>query len=408
MINEYYLTLIEKLKTELPENELINLLNQIAETQEPLFINPLQDAYKIHKSSTFSHYFIYTIGKIDSPKKISFAKSTLKAKDTQFKDLNYALDILSDMKYFDQDCIDILEKKLPAILRNKDLLHKNWLIGSILSYLEYAHRLDIIDKYLHKLFKSSNFHSDVRELALKCWFLNNPTERIEFLSTNFANFKKVKGLEEYLVKVCVKLEKNDAEKVMEIIHTDGSTNAKNLLQYYQNSIPVREILAIKEEINQNSRTGVIGQDIFGRDKNFNKQLKPASSKDELVSRLNYLRSSLQNFNPILKSHGLDDNEIKKILKNAETKDYKKSINSAEIYLYSKGVILSKELGALRKLNRLISIILHPDKDEILKNLLEEFKISNEYQNQNWEDVHYKILEIYLSILKSISKKIKHC
>lgn len=411
MRDEYHLILIEKLKSALPQKELTDLLNEIAKTQEPIFIEPLQDVYKTYKSSPFSHNIIWTIAQIDSTKKIRFAKNVLKAKETQYKDLQYALEILRNTRYYEQDGINILKNKLPTIIKAKDLLHRNFLVRDVLSYLKDAQRLDIIDTDLPQLYKDRDYNSEIRELSLKYWILNNPTERIEYLSNHYAKFNKDEKLEEHLAKVCTELDYHSAQELRQIILLQGSNNAKNIIEYYQNSIPVKEILLIRDKINSISKSGIIGTTIFTKDENFHKQLKPAANVDEFEGKCNSLRASLKSFNTLLRFHDLDEETIERVLPSTIKKDdYDKGINCFELFLYSKGIMISEETSLLRKLNKLLSTILHPEnreKEKILTSILTKFDLLDIYLNKEWDRLHYEILKIYLEILERVCNKIEN-
>jgi len=406
MSTEHNSLLLSRLNSDFPEQELWELLDEIKEIGDPIFLYPLYSLYQSKKNKGIAFKIVDIIGKIKSPSKEQIIKDILREVEPGTFEFDSILNIIIQEKYFDAKTFDILQSAIPILIKEKKMSFRDIKMGKILTCFNEAKLLPQISDYLQSVYEDSSFGSSTREYALENWIGISSDNRILSLIENYSKIKEEEALEKAFVRISMKFPERQKRKIQDKIFSEGSVIAKDTLLECRNKQMVQNIVALKDTINNDAICGLIGIYIFGRNNNIEKQFQTISSEEELMSKCSFLRISIQDFNPLLKNYGISKEEIQKIFPDIPPTDLKKSINSLEIYSFSKGLDIKDEVRELRKINNLVGLLsahtnLLDDKIEMLKN----FKLFNIYEEHAWGELHYQLLKLYYHNLKKLKNKI---
>jgi hypothetical protein len=425
--------LIAKLYSTVDSDEMIHVLNEIAEIRDPIFLYPLYETYKKNKNSHISHYFITTLNELDSNDVIQIAFEIGENPETKDVDRNYILEIFNKRKIYEQRAIDIAVVSLQAFISSKDT--NEFDLYAILFYLENAGALSKIESELQVIFTNDKFNINSREYAFEKWLKIDPKRNLQSIIDNFSTIKQNDKLEYLIAKVISKWQGPKTEELKKIIEENGNIRAKNIImrarekdeekkqkdiaekqqavqRQYSNADLVEKIIILREKINDKSKSKSksnehIGFSIFPQNEAIFLQLKTANDHATLIKACVGLRDIIQNLNDELGNHGLSIDEIKKLLPDTAEGDFNKSINKLFLFLHSKKFKIDSSVFELRELNQLVGLLgAHPvgEKDKLIKKL-EIAKLDEAYREEEWATIHQSLLELYIKSLSALLKAI---
>jgi hypothetical protein len=87
MSTEYNSILLAKLSSVTEEDEITDLLDEMGEIGDSIFLYPIYQAYKNNKISHISHYFLFAISKLNSNDIIQIAFEVGENQKNKFADL---------------------------------------------------------------------------------------------------------------------------------------------------------------------------------------------------------------------------------------------------------------------------------------------------------------------------------
>ena len=103
---EYNSLLIANLFSSEEENEIQQILEEMGEIGDPIFLYPVYQKYKIVKNASISHYFIITLDAINSNDVIQIALEIDKNPKKE-ADRKYLLYIFDKRKFYKNEAINI-------------------------------------------------------------------------------------------------------------------------------------------------------------------------------------------------------------------------------------------------------------------------------------------------------------
>lgn len=188
-----------------------------------------------------------------------------------------------------------------------------------------------------------------------------------------------------------------------------STTQEKTKKNYSNGELIEKIGTLREKINNASNSNkYIGFSIFPPNETIYLQLKTANNEATLMKACVNLREIIQNLNKDdLGKHGLNYEEIKKLLPDTAKEDINKSINKLFLYLSSKKFNVDNSIFGLTQLNQIVGLLgSHPknEKEKLIKKL-ENAKLEQMYKKEEWGILHQNLLEKYINSLNLLLKAI---
>jgi len=183
-----------------------------------------------------------------------------------------------------------------------------------------------------------------------------------------------------------KIKKEEEKKEDQKIEIEKKTEYK-----FKNIDIINEIISTRERVNILSIEQV-GFQIFNPTELIIKQSTPAETEKELIGYCTYLREVITSINEKVSEHGYSEEDAQKVIPGLA---FNGSLNNLHLYLVSKGYNVNIDFYGFRKLNKIVSKLVHSgdDKSSLLE-VLNETGLNSLYTNEMWQDLHKKILEIY--------------
>lgn len=417
MTNEYASKLISQLYVAADEHKAYDILREIDEILSDVFLYPLFDTYKKFKGGIWSHTFISSIGRIDSPDSLEIIKEIAGDEKIGHSDFVGCLEAFEKFSYFEEPYLSKAESILMVAFTTEKI---NFFLPDLLSYLEKAKRLASQEHILKLLFESDKLDKDERRQALNAYLKLHPKENIAAFTENYSELKN-KDTEIILVKELLTWRGTAVDAFIAKVRSDGSPSARHLVEQkdkakakakeheslkavedYSNGKEVTEIGAARRKINELSKsTTGIETEFFPEDETIFTQVSTVKTRDELVSKCSSLRELVQNISKGARNHGLDLEGATKILSTATADNLNKSLTAFQLFLLNKKVDVSSDLFGMRELMAITSLLgAHQEAPELLP-ALKKAKLLEMYHSDQWGPLHKEILSRYKTVLENI-------
>jgi len=429
MSREYISMLLAKLSSTADEDDMTELLDEIKGTGDPVFLYPLYQAYKNNKINYISHYFIATMGNLNSSDVVSIAFEIGENPEICVADRIYVLDIFDREKVYEKRAIAIALSTLSTFIQEKP--SNEYELYSIISYLKNANFLNHIEDDLLAIFVDKGFNTKSRKYAFGKWLEVNPEKNLQNIIDKFHDIKENKDQEILIAKVISGWSGSKSEILKQRIEIDGSVQAKCITKEsrekdkkkeqknetakkevvkknYSNADLVEKISILREKINDVARQNKnIGFSIFPQNETICLQLKSANDDATLIKACSTLREIIQNLSKDLGNHGLTTEKVKILLPDTAQDDFNKSINKLFLYLSSKKIKVDNSVFGLKLLNQIVGLIASHSKNERQKLIkkLKEVKLDKIYLDEEWDILHRSLLEKYIDSLTELLKAI---
>ena len=429
MSTEYNSILLAKLSSVTRADEIIDLLNEMGEIGDPIFLYPIYQTYKKNKISHISHYFISAISNLNSSDIIQIAFELGENQKTDMTDLTYVLEIFDKQKIYEQRAIKIALGALDTFISKKSFYEYH--LYSVITYLKNAGSLNLIENELSTIFTSEGFNIKSREYALGKWLEVDPKKNLQIIIDHFDDIKQNNELENLVAKVISNWKGTKIEELKQMIEANGGLQAKYIIKrskekdeekkqkaniekkeeikkIYSNADLIETISTLREKINDVGRSNEhIGFPIFPQNETIFLQLKTANDEATLIRACVNLREIIQNLSKDLGNYGLSIDESKKLLPDTAEEDLNKSVNKLFLYLSSKKFKVDNSVFGLHQLNQIVGLMgSHPksEKEKLIKKL-EEAKLDKAYREEEWDILHRTLLEKYINSLNLLLEAI---
>lgn len=430
MTTEYNSNLIAELYSTTKEKKLLELLKEIEEINDPIFLYPVYAIYKKNKNESYSHYFLSTLNELNSSEIVSIAIEIGEDPETSNKDRIYAVEMFEKRKYYKKPATDIALASLSLFIKEAGIV--SGLLYIIISYLKNAGLIGNIEDDLRSIYLDDQFDTDARLYTFGKWLEINPRKKLQAIIENFDEISQDEEYEALIARVISAWKGPKIEELKEIILEKGGIKAKHIIkkaeekkaekekkterekqqiiqERYSNADLVEKISGLREKINDTAKSHKrISFLIFPQNEALILQLKTANDNPTLTKACVDLRDVIQNLNKELGNHGLDNEVIKKLLPDTAEHDFNKSINKLFLFLHSKQFKIAADLFGLRELNQIISLLGAHSKSEKTKLIkkLKDAKIYEAYEKEEWAVVHQNLLKKYIGSLSMLLKAIK--
>lgn len=430
MTIEYTSMLLAKLSSTISEDEMTDLLNEIGELGDPIFLFPVYQAYKNNKIRFISHYFLSTISKLNSTDITKIGFEIGEDPSTSVTDLTYVLEIFDKAKVYDQRATAIAFSALYKFIQEKST--NEYSLYSILSYLKNGNKLLDIENDLLTIFSNREFNTKSREYAFGKWLEVDPTKNIQVTIDKFDEIKTDREKERIIAKAISAWKGPKSEELKDLIEKDGNPEASNIIKKskekdlekkqkqnskkdedvkktYSTADLVEKIGVLREKINDAAKIHKeIGFSLFPPNEAVFIQLKTANDDAALIKICIGLREIVQGLSSQLEDHGLNISEIRKLLPDTSDEDINKSINKLFLFLSAKNFAIDNSVFGLKQLNQVVGLLgAHPrsEKDKLLKKLAET-GLDQNYREEEWGLLHRNLLTKYITFLEKLLKAVE--
>lgn len=432
MASDYNSLLISKLYNSSNEDEIIETLEEIAEIKDEVFVMPVFDTYKRVKDvyPHIAHYFVNALGGIRSESVRNILLELLEGiplSRTKGYLLSWILSAMAKQMYYPEKAIEIAGQFVRYY--DNDLYIEqlggrgDYELETVLGYLKDANQLnkDYIS-ILKRLLFASELSKREREVILYFLVRIDPETVLQDFLSGYKDIKNT-NLELIVTKELISWKGKKVDELKSLILKEGQNRAKEMLEKfaaekriieeknrkqvveeetkeYSNFRLVEEIVDLRGSINANTKNTwkIIP---FPNNELLLKQAKVASSEGEFVRLCNDLRAIVGQVSSDLGGHGLSKNEVEMLLPDSTDVDRGKPLNQFYLYLSSRGLKIDADFLGLKPLMKVLSLIDHPEAKHDLLEKLEELKIKNIYEKQEWAVLHHSLLTLYKQSLSEL-------
>lgn len=431
MSSEYNGNLISKLNSSTDDEELGWVIEEILEIKDPVFLQPLLDALTRNITTSIAHYFIRPFGQIKSKIANQYLDRIMAIIYEKRANLvSWVLNAMASQDYFPPRAIEIANEQLGKFddpYEKKRLQLDELDIGYILPFLKKAGEIDKKKQRLSELFFSNVVSREEKNIILNYLIRINPSETITELIDRYREIedtdaelivaKELVGWKGTLTeKLKDKIINNSAGRAADILKEERQKSAaienkqrKSEVEQesvtYRNIKIVEEISDIRKKINDKSL--MIEQIEFGLIPDNDlliTQIKTVNSENDLVSALIKLRSIIQAWSEKIKEHGLSSERIQEVIPGMPDDEKNLSLNALQLFLASRN-ISDENLFGLRKINRLLSLLAHPEGKSELLELLNELGLRTMYDSHDWAGIHSEVLKMYRNSLTNLDARL---
>jgi hypothetical protein len=430
MTIEYTSMLLAKLFSTISEDEMTDLLNDIGELGDPIFLFPVYQAYKNNKTRFISHYFLSAISKLDSTDITKIGFEIGEDPSTSVTDLTYVLEIFDKAKIYNQRATNIALSALYKFMSIKST--NEYSLYSILSYLKNSNKLPDIENNLLTIFSNKEFNTKSREYAFGKWLEIDPKKNLQVVIDKFEEIKTDNEKERIIAKTISTWKGTKSEELKSLIEKEGNLEASNIIKRlrekdlersqkenskkdeiikktYSTVDLIENITTLREKINDAAKIHQrVGFTFFPPNESVFTQLKTADDDATLIKVCISLREIIQDLSPDLGDHGLEIFEIKKLLPDTSDEDINKSINKLFLFLSAKNFTVDNSVFGLKQLNQIVGLLgAHPraEKDKLSKKLVEA-GLDQNYREEEWGLLHRNLLKQYITFLEKLFKAIE--
>lgn len=430
---EYNSKLIQSLYEVATEDEAIEIIKEMEEVKDNIFIYPIYSAFKKYSNRFSSHYYVSAFEVFDSPDVLKIIKE-IANKPVKILNYIYCFPVLSKYGCYEEVYIASLFEllKFLSIYPEKSDINDEWMLSTVLDYLSNAGKLSDSYETLKEIFQIESINKEVRTVALSFFLKSNSSKAFDFLIDNFNLFSE--SFQIILSKQIIKWEGNRVDKIKTLIKNGDVSRAKEIIeqfekkaeekkqviikeskqkeiQEYGNVKIVTEIISIKEEINRLS----VGNEKFGfpileSDEKIISQQKTIIDESTLVLACNELRISLTTISDkLILPDRKEEILLNPLFSGIVVNDLNKPLNKLWICLSYNEILVDGSVFGLRTLNKITSLIgPHKDQQRELVSLLKTNNMYSLYTDKKWDQLHTKFLEIYRDGLTEMKKALQIC
>ncbi len=430
MGSEYNSNLISKLYQATGDKEIINTLEDMGDVGDPVFLHPILDGYIKHRDEFFGHYFLSTLAEIKSENVGKYLGDLLEKGKIKDRHITWVLNVMEEIGYFNPSINELAEKLVknyssPALKKSFGL--DRWDLGFILEYLKKAGVIDKYNEDIRSLLFKENLNREEKTVALSYLLRIKSGEEFDYLIANY--FDKINTdteLELIITKEILGWKGEKVEQLKCLIVKNGQEIAKEIIEkereakrqsqikaekkaqqeesiIYSNSKILKEIVDIRKEINRKTKLSKsFLYQLFPDYELLFAQTESANNEGSFVDSCSKLRAVVQNISKEVQNHGLNEETIKSLLPNAEWSDAGKSLNGLYLYLRSKNINTDPSLFGLKLLNKILSLVGHPDAEKELMEMLSKINALELYNKKEWSKLHRHLLEFYKGGLEGLS------
>ncbi len=416
MAQEYNSKLVSQLYKESDDEKAIQILDEMDEIKDPIFIYPILDAYKKFNNTACSHYFLSSLLLYSSPDIFRILKEIALNSDTRISDIIWLLDYFSNVKFFDEK----INERIKEYFSTKQISISEMDLDFILRYSLQANFLEFFETDLEYFFISDKTTTNQKRISLRYLLKIDPKKYLNYYLTNYSDIKDTQS-EIVFAKTILTWKGSLIDKIKEAIVKQGSRRANEIISAaqemantkikeseqsvvvaYSNADVVSDISKLRKNINTLTQSNEnFGFPLFIESELISEQSLPAKDRSTLLSYCSELRSLIQFFNLKDVNTGIDYMSAKEIISDLREDDLNKPFNKFVLYLYSKGKTIDKDLFGLRSLNRLLNKFSHLESTDQLIEELKNNNLINYYINDEWQRLHRGILELYRDALFKI-------
>jgi len=428
MSSEYNSHLISALYTSNTEDEIIETLQEIREIGDAVFLDPVLDVFYKYKDSSIGHYFIYALEKINS-KKVGKILEGLLEYNYIFTSILSSLDQIS---YYPEKA-NFMAKHYIKNLNDTKFRDENSLdqydISIVLEYLKGAKIIEEDEESLRELLFEKNLKKDEKATILSYLLRINPKKEIGYLMESYEN--KIKGtvLDIILAKELVHWRHGRIPEFKKLIINNGHERAKEIIEnaqikdkeiekkiskkeqeketiVYGNVKMIEEINELRKKINNKiDALSDFHFKLFIENNLLIDQQKTVITKSLFIDACVKLRTIIIKINDQIQNHNLEKDVVDNLLIDVKKDDRKKPLNQLYLYLKSKNINVSQDIFGLRKLNRIVSLVVHPEDEQDLLKELSKSNLLEKYQNEEWSELHKSLLNLYKQFLERLNKEL---
>ncbi len=419
MTTAYHSKLISDLYRAKDAEEAHSILQDINEITNVCFLYPIYDSYKKYNDHYWSYAFLDSISKIDSKEAHEIIKEIAKSKNTGSNDFISCLDDLIKVSDFDEEVVE----RAKIIFTNYYVQSEKYImLYNLLDYLKKANALAEFSEILKDIFFNNSFDKEDRKVALYFFLIIDSKTNYQYFIDNFDTIKN-KDSEIILTREILGWKGGKVDILIEKIKKEGSSASKLLIEkknkneeeiltkketkdseQFSNGKQVANISTLRQKINEKSLS-LFDHKIFPDDETLISQIETAKDKNSMVICCSNLRDIMQNIESSAKNHNMTFEEASKLIPGIDSQSINKSVNSLQLYLFSKKITVSNDLFGIRNLLRIVSLLGAHQEDENLIPTLKKEKLIDLYISEQWQLLHREILERYVKSLELFSSSL---
>lgn len=419
MASEYNSKLITKLYTETQPSQIEEILHEMSDIGDPIFIYPIFEKWKTQSSAFNSHYYISALEDINSPDVLKIALEMFSLSE-RLTNRIWIIRILIKKQYIDPKFTDFtysvifnfVSSSPPNSLIDIDLI-------ALLDYLKLTNQIDRVTPYLRIIILNESNSLDIRRVALYYLLRIDPKAEIKMLIDQFQiiNTESLAGI---IAKEIISWKGGDVPKLIELLRHEGRGRSKDIIEEYFKNKTQEKQLAVEKQTKKYSNIDIvihigdlikqintqasinlkIEDQLFRGAIQFIEQLESAQSIDQLRSKCIALRESFEDISDKTSEHGLSAEDCKKIL-NVKEELFNKPLNRLVLFLNSRNVIVDSNLFGLRHVNQLANLLMHPREEGRLITILQQLKLHKLYEEEKWQELHKAILDEFNKSLEKM-------
>lgn len=433
MSSEHNSILVSKLYTSNDVEEALDILEEMEEINDPIFLQPIIDAYKKYKDTSSGHYFLSALGPIQS-KDIQTSLMELfqqiKGDDSGKRSrLPWVVSAIREHKFYPEEVNDVVlgvVKNFTDSIYFEPMSKYGYDLGSFLKYCAEAGIMEELTDSLKVLWEHKEVGKQEKAIILYRLLRIKSANPFDYLLENYKPMED-KDADVILSKELVGWTGRKVDKLKKIIMKSGYVRAQEILQAekieiekkqkveaqenqqkitetFSNSKIVHDIRTLRRQINNKALSNPNFQfNLFPANELLIDQSQNAKSREELTQHCIDLRSIISDIENGVSNHQLDQVAIDTLLVGIEEQDKGKTLNQLYLYLRSKGYEVDISLFGIRKLNRILSLVAHPDDEKLLLKELKSQGLLDDYNIGNFSNVHHQLLIQYGHFLIELDK-----
>ncbi|MDO8503449.1 MAG: hypothetical protein Q7S60_02040 [bacterium] len=430
MSTDYNSELISNLYKSTNQKKVIEIIEEMEEIGDPIFLEPIYDAYKRFQHTYISHYFVNAFEKFDSPKVLEIVTRIINDGNRKLSDFFWTLSTLDKHKEYSPSLINIAGMFLKDFAEKGDKstgISSDYELGETLRYLKNANSISVYEQELQQIIQNDSLDRETRSLALRYLLRIDSSRQFQYL---IDEHPKIKGTD---LEVIISKEitasgwkGGSVNKLKELI-LSGSGRARDIIEEsvtkdkklseetevkesleYANSLMIADIAGLRNDINLISSSRVdIGFDLFPQSELLVLQQKVPKDEASLKSLCNDLRTVIQSTSEKLIDHGYSPEEITKLLPDTAERDFNKSLNRLFLFLNAKKIVVKRDLFGLRELVHFTSLVgPHPEERKELIKELKRQNLDEKYISKEWSEVHKYLLRKYKESLSKLKEALE--
>lgn len=419
MASEYNGKLIVRLLSEYHQDRVKEIIGEIEEINDPVFLDPLLAAYQKFEKSPISHYFIDAIAGIKSKEALNAIVEI--CKNSEFGSTNFIWALKEIPEAQTKDTL-IIGKALALLGKfSSNYQTDSYELGLLLEFLSKADVLIGRENIPRLIFENDQFSVETKKTALYHFLRLKPREHVQYYLNNYEEIKG-KQAEILLAKELVGWKNGNIPKLKKLILEQGSPRAKEILMAeqqeekqerqqevqkeesrYLNSGIIDEIVSLRDKINLlGVAHPIIKSALFPQSELFIKQTRAVQDEPTFVTACLDVREILQGVHENIQNHGVTIEKAREKFPSIQEDQLKKSTNALEIFLWNKDISAERAIKEFRKVNMLVNKLAahRTEKDEATK-ILRQCGLYELFIDEDWSKLHRRILEFYRDGLKSL-------